>query len=385
MATSDTTRPLRVVHIIGGLELGGAETLLYRLVTEPMHGVEHELICLGKRDWYSDKLETAGIAVTHLDMNSPMAALRAMRTLRRALRASRADVIQSWMYIANLLAPIAARGSGIPIVWGIHNSSFEHVGRISRLSARVAGAAARFLTKFVINCSRRSSEIHARLGYSAVPNAVIHNGYDATVFQPDAKARVAMRTALGLHPGVFVIGSIARWHPQKDIPTLLSATKRAVAEVREIRCLLIGRGLGPENDELQWEIESSGCDGLVLTLGERADVPDLARAIDLHVLTSSGGEAFPNVVAETMLSGTPNVVTDVGDSAFMVGDTGWVVRAGDSAGIGEAIVSAYREWSADKASWKRRRKEARLRIADRFSFAKMARAYEDVWRRVAQR
>jgi glycosyltransferase involved in cell wall biosynthesis len=122
---------------------------------------------------------------------------------------------------------------------------------------------------------------------------------------------------------------------------------------------------------------------LVVPLGPRSDIPNIARAFDLHVLASCGGEAFPNVVAETMLSQTPNVVTDVGDSAFMVGGSGWVVPPRDPQRLADAIIAAHREWEDDVGRWQARRAAARERIERNFSIDAMARAYEDVWRRVA--
>lgn len=377
------SRPLRVVHVIGGLELGGAETLLYRLATHPIPGVAQEVICLGSPAWYSGRLEEHGVTVHHLGMSSRLSALADVRKLRRLLRESGADVVQTWMYVSNMLVALACPRA--PVVWAIHNSSLEHIGLMSRLSVYGGGIAARRCADAVINCSRRSAELHGKLGYSAAPNAVIHNGYDASDFHPDEEARRATRRALKFEESSFVIGSIARWHSQKDIPTLLRAVRLAADRGVPLHCLLIGAGLDSSNQDLTAAIEESGCQRLVHSLGRRSDIADLARSLDVHVLASSGGEAFPNVVAETMLSATPNVVTDVGDSAFMVGDTGWVVRPSDAEGLADAIAEAWTECSTERVRWVDRRDRARARIAENFTFARMAEAYAEVWRDVVRR
>jgi glycosyltransferase involved in cell wall biosynthesis len=377
-------KPLRVLHVISGLHLGGAETLLFRLVTTADPGFEHEVICLGNREWYSSRLEEHGIPVRHLGMSS-INSLWALARLRNLLRISDADVVQSWLYVSNVLSGLWARPVGIPVVWGIHASTLEHVSSLSRLCARIAGREARRLTDFVINCSSRSAELHAKLGYDAVPNAVIHNGYDPEAFHPDDAARAALRRELGLSDDTFLIGSVARWHPQKDIPNLLRATSVLLQRGLPVSCLLVGGGLEVGNAELAAEIRAAGCANAVMLAGPRPNVGDYYRALDLHVLASSGSEAFPNVVAESMLSGAPNVVTDVGDSAFMVGDTGWIVPPCDSNALGNAIADAFREWSGDNAGWRHRRVAARQRIADNFTFERMVKAYQDVWKRVASR
>jgi len=376
-------RPLRVVHVIGGLALGGAETLLYRLATQQLPGVEQEVICLGPPDWYSAQLQERGIPVHHLDMNSPLETWSGGRRLRKLLRERRPDAVQSWLYFANMLSSISAGSGGPPVVWSNHSSHFEGIGLASRLSAYAGGAGARRLAKFVINCSQTAADWHARIGYSNVPNAVVHNGYDPAVFRPDEQARTESRKGLGVGGDLFLISSIARWHVHKDIPTLLKAVRLAADQGVPLRCLLIGRDLDAGNRELLSEIRRTGCEDLVEPLGPRSDVPELARALDLHVLASRN-EAFPNVVAETMLSGTPNVVTDVGDSSLMVGNTGWVVPRAEPAKLAAAIAEAWKESTGAKPEWQARRERARARIANNFTFEKMAEAYARIWRQVAR-
>jgi glycosyltransferase involved in cell wall biosynthesis len=376
------THPLRVTHVIGGLELGGAETLLYRLATYELPGIEQQVICLGRPDWYSSRLAERGITVHHLGATSPLSLPFALRDLGKALRQAGADLVQSWMYLSNMLSASVARRSSIPVVWGIHNSSFERVGLPSRIAAFVGGVRAPQLADFVINCSRHSADLHSRLGYSAAPNAVIPNGYDPAEFRPDPNARARTRQALGLDEETFLVGSISRWHAHKDVPNLLQAIRIASNAGVPLRCLLIGRGLGSDNPELIRAIEDALCTELVLPLGTRSDIPDLAAGFDLHVLSSSS-EAFPNVVAETMLSGTPNVVTDTGDSAEIVRGYGWKVPPRSSQELADAITEAWRERSTEPNKWEVRCAEARRHIAENFTFDRMAQAYADVWRKVA--
>lgn len=368
---------IRVLHVIGDLELGGAETLLYRLATRRSDEFEHEVVSLGGPGWYTARLAEQHVPVEHLGMSSASSSLRGLRRLRNLILKRKPDVIHSWMYLANLLSSLASRGTPIPVVWSIHASTLEHLGIPSRISARVGGLAARQLSDFVINCSQHSAREHAELGYDRAPGAVIHNGYDPDTFFPDEKARSAARASLGIAPEEFVVGTIARWHSEKDVPTFLEAIGHLDNSAKNIRCVLIGPDLDRSNNALAGRI-----DDRVIALGRRDDVGDLARALDLHVL-SSRSEAFPNVVAETMLSGTPNVVTDVGDSAMMVGETGWVVAPQDPARMAATIVDAYREWRDRPDEWQARRSAARERIAARFGGREMLMAYQDVWKRLA--
>lgn len=314
-------------------------------------------------------------------MESPATVPLGLWRLNSIIRRSRFDVVQCWMYRSNLVGGLLAQAARRPVVWGIHCSSLAPLRRASRILAHVSGVIARWNPDFIINCSTRSAELHAKLGYSAAPNMVIHNGFDPAEFFPSALDREAARKTLGVRNDEFLIGSITRWIGYKDVPTLLSALRIAADRGVPLRCVLLGQNLGPDNEELMNAIRRAHCVDLVLPLGMRSDVQDIARAMDLHVLPSLT-EAFPNVVAETMLSGTPNAVTDVGDSALIVGESGWVVPIKRPELFADAIVQAYRELNEQPIQWQNRRIRARQLIEERFTFRQMTEAYETVWRAV---
>lgn len=382
MEDSGTSKkPLCVAHVIPGLGPGGAETLLYRLARVPSP-VEHHVISLSGPDWYSDPLKDHGVAVHHLNMHSPFGALAALARLRRTIKEIRPDVIQGWMYRSNVLAGPIAKLSGIPLVWGIHCSSLDSLPLSSRILARLSGLMAGRAADYIVNCSSTSVGVHSKLGYSAVPGMVVPNGYDAGEFYPDEASRRRTRALLGISDDTFVVGSVTRWNSYKAVPDLLKAIATVSHRGVPVRCLLIGNGLDVTNRELAEAIQKAGCGTALLPLGRRSDIVDLARAMDVHALPSLT-EAFPNVVAETMLSGTPNVATDVGDTSLIIGDTGWIVRPGDPDRLADAMEAAYHEWKDQPDRWAARRQAARRQIADNFAFEAMARAYEEVWRKVS--
>ena len=374
---------MRVLHVINGLTTGGAEAVLYRLATYPSD-VGHEVVCLEGRDWYSGELEARGVRVLHLNSLSAASVLLATIQLFRLIKRSRPDVVQAWMYRSNIIASIAAKLAGVPVIWNIRCSSVKALRPRSRLLAYVGGFFAPWFASAVINCSATSRKLHARLGYDSVPGIVIPNGYDAAVFGPNDACREDTRGRLGIAPGSFAIGSIGRWDPHKGYPVLFRALKLLNDRRIDVRMVLVGRDLDPTNPELVRLIEECGCTGLVEALGHRLDIPDIARALDLHVLASVS-EGFPNVVAETMLSETPNVATNVGDAGVIVGDTGWLVESGDAPAVADAIERAHREWSDSPGRWRERRAAARRRITSNFSIARVFGCYKHVWQEVASK
>jgi glycosyltransferase involved in cell wall biosynthesis len=373
---------LRVLHVIGGLGLGGAEALLFRLVTR-RPDVSHEVICLGGRGWYSDKLEQHGVPVTHLQMNRKRSLPSILSKLYRLIRRSDADVVQTWLYTSNLLGGFVAKLAGKPAIWGIHSASLGPYPWKTRLMVRVGGVVAPWVADCLICCSPSAANSHAKLGYSTVPCATILNGYDPERWTVDEAARRAKRRELGVSPEHLLIGCFSRWDPYKDVPSLLSALNLLAKEGISFTCVLLGKGLGSENAVLAAAITRARCDDFVVPLGQQADLSDFARALDLHVLPSRT-EAFPNVVAETMLAGVPNIATAVGDTALMIGDTGWVIPPCDPRQLAAAIHQAAEECANEPARWEQRRAAARARIAENFGFTRMADSYEQVWRRFAK-
>jgi glycosyltransferase involved in cell wall biosynthesis len=372
---------LKILHIINDLGLGGAETLLYRLATRESAN-EHVIVSLGRSNWYSSHLQDKGVPLHHLELDSLAAVGKAAIRLNRIVRESRPDIVQCWMYRSNVFGGVIAKTARKPVVWGIHCSSIKELRPSSRAVVRLSGVLARWNPDFIIMCSDKSAEVHDKLGYAAAKREVIYNGYDESVFFPESKSREAMRKTLGLTPGDFAVGSIARWDPLKDIPNLLAA----IGIVRErgipLRCLLVGAGLNSDNAELVAEMRRHGCADEIILLGSRTDVHSIARALDLHLLASRT-EAFPNVVAETMLSGTPNAVTGVGDVPRIIGASGWVVPPRDPQRLADAICEAYSEWKDDPAAWAKRREAARAQIVGNYSLERMAEGYERVWQSIA--
>jgi glycosyltransferase involved in cell wall biosynthesis len=226
-------------------------------------------------------------------------------------------------------------------------------------------------------CSRQASVVHQKLGYAAARFHLIANGYDLSYFQPDPEARVRIRRSWGIPDGEALIGFVARWDPQKDHANLFRALAKLV-----YRCVLIGDGMDDRNRELLSLIIRHHLDSRLILAGPRDDIPAVMNALDIHVL-SSVSEAFPNVVAEAMSCGTPCVATDVGDSAKIIGETGWVVPAMEDDALAGAIHCALEERINTPDLWQDRRQACRRRIGECFSLEKMIRSYCSLWSKAA--
>ncbi|WP_285616107.1 glycosyltransferase [Hydrogenophilus thermoluteolus] len=177
---------MKLLHIITGLGDGGAEAVLYRLVTHDPEDAHH-VITLTSEGKYGPLLRQAGVAVTTLNMPRGRVTWGGLGRLRRLLRDWRPNVVQTWMYHADLLGGIIGRLVGVPVVWGIHNTTLERgvSARSTIAVARLCGRVSRVLPQRIVVCAEAAVDVHAQLGYDACRMVVIPNGYDMKRFAPD--------------------------------------------------------------------------------------------------------------------------------------------------------------------------------------------------------
>ncbi|MDN5842130.1 MAG: glycosyltransferase [Alcaligenaceae bacterium] len=375
---------LHVVHIISGLLHGGAETVLHRLVTAPTQSGRHTVISMGGDGVLGPRLRAAGVTVITLDMEGAPGIARGLWRLYRLLRSLRPDVVQTWMYHADLLGGIIARLAGIrAVAWGIRNSGVS-LGESSRQSRAIAWVCARlspWVPGVIVACAHKAAQVHIGWGYCADRMLVASNGYDLSHWHPDPADREQVRAELGVHGEELLVGSVARWNPLKDHANLLAAFAQSLLSRPELRLVLIGEGMSLDNAALVALARDCGVLDRLVLMGRRDDVPRLMRALDVHVL-SSRAEGFPNVVSEAMASGVGVVATDVGDAAAIVGNLGWVVPARDPAALSGALDAAVAECGS--LAWAARLQAARESVGQRYSLETMVDRYQVIWGRLAR-
>ena len=366
--------------MITGLQCGGAETVLARLVLETCSEFDHIVVVLRDEAYFGPVLRARGIAVHALDIGHRRGMFGGMSALVRIIRRERPEIVHTWMYHADLLGGLAARLAGVPsVVWGIRNTNLD-VAAIGRSARFAAWACARLSSRVphIITCNSYEAEcVHTAFGYRAARFRIIPNGCDIERFRPDPAVREATRAVFAVAPCEVLIGMVARWDTQKDHANLLNAMGRVAKQRQDVRLLLAGAGMDWANAQLVEGVRAAGLDGRVILAGQRDDVPAIMNALDLHVL-SSLGEAFPNVVAEAMSCGTPCVVTDVGDAARIVGDTGWIVRPRDSLALATAIEIAL--VALEKYGRQALGNRCRTLIVENFVMTRMTEAYAGLWR-----
>ena len=208
---------------------------------------------------------------------------------------------------------------------------------------------------------------------------VVPNGFDIAQFHPDPAARISVRAELGVENNTLLVGLIGRYDPFKNHAGFFVAARQLHRSLPTVHFLLAGKGIDEDNIELMQMIDAAGVRYITHLLSSRNDIPRLMAALDV-LASSSHGEAFPNVLGEAMASGVPCAVTDVGDSAYIVGDTGRVVQPGDMNGLAAALEALLTLSMFERATLGER---AQSRVAEYFEIGKVVRQYEKFYDELA--
>jgi glycosyltransferase involved in cell wall biosynthesis len=366
-----------ILHLITGLEIGGAERMLSHLVTRTDRSrFASVVVSMTDRGAIGPILDNAGVPLEILAMRRGMADPRGLPRLLRILRERRPDVLQTWLYHADMLGLIARRlGYSQNLLWNIRCSESVGSGAVrfvlSRSSAMPDG---------VIVNSIAGQQFHQSLGYRPRRWVHIPNGFDTRELRPDLEARIRIRAELGLDEAVIAVGLAARYHPMKDHATFLAAAAQLAEKRPELRFLLIGAGIEPSNRALMRAICEHGLTNRVRLLGARDDMKAIYPALDIATLSSAFGEGFPNVLGEAMSCGVPCVATSSGDAAQILGPTGVVVPPRDSV----ALAAGWDRLAALGANGRRSiGAKARERIVRDFDLGAIIARYEALYDEIA--
>ena len=371
---------MKITHLTTSLEIGGAQMMLYRLldcVQKP--NLEYSVVSLMDKGNLGALIERSGVPVFEVGMRQGSISPSALWRLVQLLRQLQPEVIQAWTYHANIAATISTwiMPGRVPVIWSIHHTldnlrSEKPLTRILIwLGILLSGFPAR-----IHYCSHVSATQHEAIGYVSGLREVIPNGFDCVAFQPSPLACNKLRQSLGVSDDTVLIGTIARYHPMKDHANFISAANRLVKDRPGVHFVMVGRNVDSSNWTLVRQIQDAGLESYVHLLGEHHDIRGIVGGLDILSTSSAWGESFPLVVGEAMACAVPCVVTDVGDSAKLVGHTGIVVPPRDS----PALAAAW-EKLLMLAPEERHKLgvAARRRVEEHYSLETMVRAYEDLY------
>jgi glycosyltransferase involved in cell wall biosynthesis len=364
---------MKIVHVIIGLHVGGAELMLLKLLqASDRTRFDPTVIALMDGGEVAERIGALGVPVHHLGLRSIGHTPGTLLRLRRLARALDPDVVQGWMYHGNVAASLLARWTprAPGLVWNIRHTLADPrqekaaTRALIRLGGRWSGRV-----HTVVHNAQVSVAQHTAQGFRRENAVVIPNGFDTAVFRPDAGAGLALRRELDLPADAVLVGTLGRYHPVKGHGDFLRAVARLRPRSVPVHVLCAGRGLTAANADLRGLL--TGCEGRVHLLGQRDDPQRFLAGLDVFCLPSRG-EGFPNALGEAMACGVPCVATDVGEAAVMLEGLSQVVPIAAPAALAQALEHVLDlEPSARRALGAR----CRERIASRYGLAAVAARY----------
>jgi len=370
---------MKITHIITDLDTGGAEIMLYKLLVSLRdEKVESLVVSLMKSGPITQRIKALGVKVETLDLGQgERPNWQTIKKLRQFMRTSSPDIVQGWMYHGNIAATAAVflfdpMRRKVKLFWNVRQTLYDiNSEKIQTRWLIVLGRWLSFFPHSIIYNSNLSAEQHCNSGFLSKKTKIIPNGFDLQKFRPDKNRRQQLRKELGVSQSAILIGHISRLHPMKDHATLFRAIDCVTENIsdsgskQEVLFLLVGNGVTSELSN----------NPAIHFLGERSDIPKIMSALDMVVSSSAWGEGFPNVIGEAMASEVPCVVTDVGDSAYIVGKYGQVCSVGDD----QCIANSLLQLIENKQERKTAGKQARKRIKENYSMDKIKKEYLKEW------
>jgi glycosyltransferase involved in cell wall biosynthesis len=372
-----------IAHVITGLNTGGAEMMLSRLVARHEQSAFQPIVyCLTDEGPVADQIRALGIPVHNLGLRRDAPNPLVIATLARRLRRERVEVVQTWLYQADLIGGLAARLARIPVAWGIHNSRLDGdaVGRNLALAIQACRAVSRVVPNCIVCCAEAARIVHAEMGYPRDRMTVIPNGFELDQFRANPAARIRIPSELGIGPEEPVVLIAGRFVPLKNHRLFVEAAGIVANCAPNAHFVMVGEGLDTANPELATWIAATSHQTRFHPLGRRMDMADLLSATDIVALTSRT-EAFPLVIGEAMATGVPCVSTFVGDARQLIGETGRIVPVPDAHAFAAALAELIAMPRELRCALGQR---ARARMEAEFDISIIAERYDRLWQQLAQ-
>ena len=375
---------MKILFLIQSLEIGGVVRQL-SILTDHLASRGHDISVVAlyttdqnwKLIW---KLES--IDIRSLLLNKPTGVLaagieliKATLELRSLLKRENIQILYGYLgHTARFIAWLATRGMpNTKLIWGTRTSGdntdlYPRNWKVSFLFNLCKWGSAS--VPLMISNSEAGYAYRKAKGYGCQKHLVITNGFDVEKFKPDPQARVRMRSELGALENEKLIGRVGRLDPMKGYPDFLEAAALLAKERKDVRFVIAGDGPDTYRRQLQLLSQELGLTERLIWAGVREDMPAVYNALDIACSSSSYGEGFPNTIGEAMACGIPCVVTDVGDSAKIVGDEGIIVPPGDPLKLADGLKTMLLKLHDIKPQL------LRERIMSRFSIENMVESTE---------
>ena len=320
----------KIVHIISGLQVGGAERSLFNICNSSLNdSFKQYVICLGNRGYYSQKIEEIGLEIYHINFSS-WHFFKSLIKFITVLKKISPNIIQGWMNhgnFASILALLILNFKPI-IYWNIRQSFYKNKNDLfyTKFSFLFNIVFSRIPKKIIINSNISKIQLQ-NFGFHVDSFKFIPNGFDSNYWVRDLSFRKLKRENLGIKNLDFVIGYVGRYHSMKNIILLLKAFEIISINLPNTKLVIIGQ---KENDfnKFEKQIFDRIPKNQIILLNQMYDVNKYYSLFDLFILCSVS-EGFPNVLGEAMSCELCCISTNVGEASALLQDVGLIIPVDD--------------------------------------------------------
>lgn len=363
---------MKIIYVITGLGLGGAERVVVDLADQ-MYKLGHDVKIVYLKGEAIVKPKSTDIELIGLGFEGLTSFFSASKKYIRLIQEFKPDIVHAHMVHANIFVRLNRLFKSVPrLICSAHSNN--EGGRLRMLAYRLTNS----LCEITTNVSQNASSNFEVLG-AVKPGHIqtVYNGIDLNKFEKSIYQVDGLRLKLNIDNERPVFIAVGRLHDAKDYPNLLDAFYlfKDANISKNINPLLLIVGDGALKSDLEAKIDNLGLNNDVMLLGKRDDIPQLLNLADFFVL-SSKYEGLPTVMMEAMACQKYVIATDCGGSAEILGDTGELVPIQNSEALAGAMETAL---SLDKHDIELNNQKARLRIEEKFSLESSVQKWLEIY------
>tara|TARA_Y100001970_G_scaffold199595_1_gene242797 strand:+ start:33769 stop:34905 length:1137 start_codon:yes stop_codon:yes gene_type:complete len=371
-----------VCHIINSLNNGGAENILLKICKySNKDRNKHYVISLIANGDLDNEFKKNCNKLIILNFHKNVFFIFQIFRLFKIIKEIKPDIIHGWMYHSSLLASLCGFILKIKnIHWNI-----RHTELILFKSSFITILIAKFMSflsknnpKKIVYCSEESKKFHSKFGFNNKNSTIINNGVDINIFKKSEIKKNKIIEKLNITDDEFIIGMIANYRPQKNHKFFIKSIGQFKNKNIPFKVILAGRNINKNNKELKLEIKKYSLEKDFILLDNINDVDFVLNTLDIFVLTSNFGESFSNVLIESMATSVPCITTNIGASAFIIKNCGWILNNFSEIELANLLNKVYKEKS-NKKNWKELKYNNRKRVENHFSLPVMIEKYEKIW------
>lgn len=363
----------KILHLISGLDSGGAEKVLIDLVKNDKFN-KHYIISFKDLGIYKNIIKSKKIRVYYFNLNKLNFFFK-LPIIIKKIYLIKPDISVTWMYYADFIGGLICKLLKIKkIYWNIRNSTLEKdkTKILTYFIFKICAKLSHYIPNKILSCSQNAIDVHLLNGYKK-NFYLIPNGIDTNKFKNfNLKKK---------KEDLFTIGYAGRWHPQKNYNFFFESLSylKFKMNFRKFKVIIVGEFMNLKNIELCNLIKKFKLEDNINLLDEIDNMENYYNSIDINILTSSYGEAFPNVIAESMSCETPCMSSEIGDVKKIIGNYGWIIKQNDKIKFCKNIIFINKMKKFFPKKWANLKKNSRKRIVKYFSLNQMIKNYNKIF------